>query len=483
MNKMLKELDQSLSEHSLHMQKVFEMQQGAFEDDRNPSADIRIERLRRLRKVLIDGQQDILDAVCVDFGHRANEESRVAEIAGTIASLDYAVSHLRKWMHSRHRATSIWFMPAANKVIPQPIGVVGIMAPWNYPVNLALVPLISALAAGNRAMIKMSELTPATARVLRKLIRERFDESMIAIADGDAQDAAYFSSLAFDHLLFTGSTKVGRMVMAAAAKNLTPVTLELGGKCPVIVDNDYSIDEAAHRILWGKTFNAGQTCVAPDYVMIPKGKTNAFVEAIRKHYAEHFPNGALADSYTSTIDQNSYERLNALVDMAKQSGADVRTIEKQTEKHTAARKFPLTIVVNPPVGSRIMREEIFGPILPVFEHSGLHDAINRVNAEERPLGLYYFGNSAHQRSIVLEQTVSGGVAINDVMLQFLQVDLAFGGVGASGFGRYHGKEGFETFSHLKSIFVQRGMGSFTGLKLLYPPYGEIGRRVISMMGG
>jgi coniferyl-aldehyde dehydrogenase len=346
-----------------------------------------------------------------------------------------------------------------------------------------LVPLVSALAAGNRAMIKMSEMAPSTTKVLSQLMGSAFDESEIAITGGNAQDAAYFTSLAFDHLLFTGSAKVGRLVMAAAALNLTPLTLELGGKCPVIIDDDYSINEAARRVLWGKTFNAAQTCVAPDYVMVPRGKLNSFVEAISKHYATHFPDGALADSYTSTIDQHSYERLTTLVDTAKQSGATIHALEQPTARHAAARKFPLTLVINPPAGSRIMREEIFGPVLPVFEHHGLDDAIKRVNNGDHPLGLYYFGNSTRRRRSVLENTLSGGVAINDVMLQFLQVDLAFGGVGASGFGRYHGSEGFETFSHLKSIFVQRGFGTFTGLKLLYPPYGQIARRVITLMGG
>jgi coniferyl-aldehyde dehydrogenase len=354
------------SEQASIMSRVFEAQRQAFELDRYPSADTRVERLMRLRKLIIDGQQDILDAVCLDFGHRSTEESRVAEIAGTIAAIDYAASKVHKWMRSRRRHTSIWFMPATNRVMPQPVGVVGIMAPWNYPVNLALVPLVSALAAGNRAMIKMSEMAPSTTKVLSQLMGSAFDESEIAITGGNAQDAAYFTSLAFDHLLFTGSAKVGRLVMAAAALNLTPLTLELGGKCPVIIDDDYSINEAARRVLWGKTFNAAQTCVAPDYVMVPRGKLNSFVEAISKHYATHFPDGALADSYTSTIDQHSYERLTTLVDTAKQSGATIHALEQPTARHAAARKFPLTLVINPPAGSRIMREEIFGPVLPVF---------------------------------------------------------------------------------------------------------------------
>jgi coniferyl-aldehyde dehydrogenase len=332
-------------------------------------------------------------------------------------------------------------------------------------------------------MVKMSEFTPATTGMLKRLAGRAFDESEISIIGGDASVAAAFSSLPFNHLLFTGSTKVGRMVMTAAAENLTPVTLELGGKCPVIIDSDFSIDEAAHRVLWGKTFNAGQTCVAPDYVLLPRGKSEAFTEAITRHYNTHFPQGAAEHSYTSVIDRRNYDRLRGLVSGARDAGAKIKEIERHTPGHVEARKFPLTLVFNPPVDSKIMREEIFGPVLPIFEHDGVDHAIDRVNAGENPLGLYYFGNSADGRQAVLEKTLSGGVAVNDVMLQFLQVDLPFGGVGGSGFGRYHGKEGFETFSHMKPIFIQRGMGSFTGLKMLYPPYGGLARRLISLMGG
>ncbi|AXQ30528.1 coniferyl aldehyde dehydrogenase [Solimonas sp. K1W22B-7] len=462
---------------------IFNAQRMAFERDSNPPLQVRIDRLRRLHALIVENAPAIIQAVAQDFGHRSTEESRIAEIGGTVANIHYAIRNLRRWMRSRRRSTSIWFLPGSNSVLPQPLGVVGVMAPWNYPVNLAVAPLASALAAGNRAMVKMSELTPATTETLKRLIALAFDESEIAIIGGDAGVAAAFSSLPFDHLLFTGSTRVGRMVMAAAAQNLTPVTLELGGKCPVIVDADYPIEEAAHRILWGKTFNAGQTCVAPDYVLLPKGSLAAFASALSRHYLAHFPRGAGESSYSSVIDPRAYERLQSLVQGAREAGAVIQEIEQHTPDHAAARKFPLTLVINPPPDSRIMREEIFGPVLPVFEHDGLDDAIRRVNAGERPLGLYYFGRSSERQRAVLDRTVSGGVSINDVMLQFLQVDLPFGGVGASGFGRYHGQEGFETFSHLKPVFMQRGLGSFTGLKLLYPPYGNLARRLIGLMGG
>lgn len=468
---------------ALDLRRVFDKQRAAFAQDRYPSLQVRIERLHRLRELLLDGQGELQDAVCRDFGHRSLEESRVAEVAATIATIDYTLAHLGRWMRPARRGTSIWFLPAHNQERAQPLGVVGIMAPWNYPVNLAMVPLVSALAAGNRAMVKMSELSDATTRVLARLVQERFGEDEVVVVGGDAQVAESFSALPFAHLLFTGSGRVGRMVMSAAARNLTPVTLELGGKCPAIVGDDYPISEAAQRILWGKTFNAAQTCVAPDYVLVPRGEAHAFVEAAMEHYAKRFPKGALEDAYTAIIDQRNFDRLSAMVGEARDAGARIFAAERPTPALAAARKFPLTMVLDAPANCRLLQEEIFGPVLPVLEYDGLDDALRHVNQGDHPLGLYYFGKSSAGRQQVIDGSMSGGVAVNDVMLQFLQVDLSFGGVGASGFGRYHGRAGFDTFSHLKSVFVQRGVGHFTGLKLLYPPYGHLGRMVIRLMGG
>jgi coniferyl-aldehyde dehydrogenase len=465
------------------LQSVFSAQQKAFSVDRNPDCKERVERLRRLRKVIVDNRDAIIGAVNRDFGSRSTEESRLAEIAATVENIDYAIKRVGRWMRPRSRGASQWFKPAKNFVAPQPLGVIGVMAPWNYPVNLSIAPLAAALAAGNRAMVKMSEVTPHTAALIKTIVSAAFNASEIAIIDGDAKVAAEFSELAFGHLLFTGSTAVGRMVMKAAAVNLTPLTLELGGKSPVIVDEAYSIDEAARRILWGKTYNAGQTCVAPDFVMVPEGRGKAFVDAIIGHYRRHFPAGAADVSYTSVVDQRQYDRLRSVLNQAKSDGATIVEAEPHTKAHSSARKFPLTLVLNPPLGSRVMTEELFGPILPVLEHAGVDQAIDMVNAGENPLALYYFGPAGAARDRVLKQTLSGTVAVNDVVVQFLQVDLPFGGVGASGFGRYHGKEGFETFSHLKPVFLQRGFGTFTGLKLLYPPYGNLARRLITMMGG
>ena len=462
---------------------VLQAQRLAFEANRNPSPASRIAKLKKLARALQDNREKIVAALNSDFGHRSTEETRIAEIGASVGHIEFAVKHLHSWMRPRRRSTSMWFLPGANRIEPQPLGVVGIMAPWNYPINLAVAPLVSALAAGNRAMIKMSEYTPAATKVLREILAPLFDESEVAVFGGDASASAAFSALPFDHLLFTGSTHVGRMVAAAAAPNLTPLTLELGGKSPVIIDDDYSIKEAASRILWGKTFNSGQTCVAPDYILLPKGKLNDFVIEMSRLYRARFPEGAASGDYSSVIDQRNYDRLTSLVQAAEASGTQVVSMEPEASALASKRKFPVTLLLNPSADSRVMREEIFGPVLPVIEVDSVDEAIGRINAGDRPLALYFFGHSERNQEKVLKGTHAGGVTVNDVMLQYLQVAQPFGGVGASGYGSYHGLEGFDTFSHLKSVFRQRGFGGFTGLKLLYPPYGHIGRRLIGMMGG
>ncbi len=465
------------------LESTLRMQRKAFEADRNPSLLVRRQRLHSLARLLHARRPEIIRALKADFGQRSTEETRLAEIGASVGHVEHACKHLASWMRPRRGGTSIWFLPGGNWVAPQPVGVVGIMAPWNYPINLAIAPLVSAWAAGNRAMIKMSEFTPASTALVSSMLADEFGPDQVCVFGGAAGESAIFSALPFDHLLFTGSTAVGRRVMAAAAQNLTPLTLELGGKSPVLIDADYPIDEAASRILWGKTFNAGQTCVAPDYVLLPKGKLDDFVVWISRHYRERFPAGALSTDYTSIIDQRNYERLNQLLETAQAAGAELVQLEEPSAELTKERKFPPTLVLNPPADSRVMREEIFGPVLPVIEVEDLDYAIGMVNSGERPLALYLFSHSHGSRTKVLSQTHAGGVSVNDVMLQYLQVAQPFGGVGASGFGRYHGREGFETFSHQKSVFQQRGFGRFTGLKLLYPPYGAVSRRLIGMMGG
>ena len=462
---------------------TFNEQKAAFEKHKFPSVNERRRQLKALKEALTNNSDAIISALRKDFGSRSTEETRLSEISNSIGNIEYASRHLGSWMRPRTRGTGIWFLPGENTIAPQPRGVVGIIVPWNYPINIAVSGLASAIAAGNRCMVKMSECTPASEKLLKEIIAGVFDNDHISIVGGEADAAAAFSALPFDHLMFTGSTRVGRFVMAAAAKNLTPVTLELGGKSPVIVHDQYPIDEVAKRVLWGKTYNAAQTCIAPDYALIPKGKTEEFKLWLSRHFHDHFPEGVASNDYTSIINKANYDRLNALVNEAEADGATIVRMEEPTTAHIQSRKFPLTLVLNPNLDSRVMKEEIFGPIFPIIEVDSVDAAIAFVNERERPLALYLFSNSLRLQEQVLASTHAGGVTINDVMMQYLQASQPFGGVGASGFGSYHGKEGFITFSHMKPVFRQRGIGRFTGLKLLYPPYGRIGRRLISLMGG
>lgn len=462
---------------------ILKAQKAAYANCRYPEYQDRQHKLKTLEDLLLSHREDIIAALREDFGHRCTEETRLAEIGGSVIHIRYARKHLANWMLAKRRATSIWFLPGSNRIQAQPVGVVGIMAPWNYPINLAVVPLASALAAGNRVMIKMSEYTPESTKVLKAILAKAFDESEVAVVGGAAEASSQFAELPFDHLLFTGSSNVGRKVMAAAAPNLTPLTLELGGKSPVIIAADYPMEVAASRIGFGKLLNAGQTCVAPDYVLLPRGTIDDFVTWMGRKYIDMLPTGAGSDDYTAIIDQRNANRLKAILDDAAAKGATIVPLEQACETNNARRKFPLTLVLNPSSDSRIMQEELFGPLLPVIETDGLEDCIQRVNAGDRPLALYYFGNSQLEQDYLLRQTHSGGVTMNDVLLQYLQVSQPFGGTGNSGFGSYHGWEGFRTFSHMKPVFTQRGLGDFTGLNLLRPPYGPLARRVITMMGG
>lgn len=443
-----------------------------------PTLAERKQRLLTLERLVERSREAFVATLNEDFGGRAREETLMVDINGTLASIRYARKNLRHWMAPERRHTTIWFLPGSNKVVSQPLGVVGIMSPWNYPVQLSLAPAAAALAAGNSIMLKPSEVVPRTSALMARLIGENFSPDVFAVVNGDASVAEAFSALTFDHLLFTGSTATGRRVMQAAAQNLVPVTLELGGKSPAIVDSSYSLAEAAKRIAWGKMFNAGQTCVAPDYAIVPAGSEEAFarhaIEAVRDMYGDI----GQSPDYSSLINERQAKRLAGLVAEAEQLGASV--ISAETSKQDP-RRIPLTIVLNPPPDSAIMQEEIFGPVLPVVGSKSVADAINMVNSSARPLALYFFSKNGAQRRDVLNRTRSGGVTLNDTLLHYLQDDLPFGGIGGSGMGRYHGREGFDTFSHKRSVFTQRGFGNFTGAKLLYPPYGSVGRMLLAAM--
>ena len=360
------------------------------------------------------------------------------------------------------------FQPAKAHVEYQPLGVIGIITPWNYPIFLSLGPLTTALAAGNRAMIKMSELTLKTSALLQSLIAKEFDDNLICIVDGDADVAAEFSQLSFEHLFFTGSTKVGQLVMQAAAKNLVPVTLELGGKSPAIIDPNMELQLAAERFVFGKSMNAGQTCVAPDYILCPKGKTVELIESIKKAYNKLYPTIAGNKDCTSIVCSRMYNRLQLLLEDAKNKGGKVIPLSSDVEE-PLNRKMPLTLISGVDDDMQVMEEEIFGPILPIVEYSDLQQAISYIQDKERPLALYIYSFDSQFQNDILKHTHAGGVCINDAAFHVAVEDLPFGGIGASGMGQYHGEEGFKTFSHGKSVFTR---GRISLGSLIHPPFGK-----------
>jgi coniferyl-aldehyde dehydrogenase len=429
----------------------------------------RLEALAKLGALLRDNAEAFCDAVDRDFGGRSAAETRLLEIFPSLEAIAHARRHLRAWMRPRRSRTNLWFLPGRSRVLPQPLGVVGIVVPWNYPINLAFGPLVSAIAAGNRAMVKMSESAPATGALLARLVGERFDPALLTVVNGGAEVAREFTALPFDHLLFTGSTAVGRQVMRAAAGNLTPVTLELGGKSPAIVGRGIDVDAAAARIAFGKCLNAGQTCVAPDYVLVPEERLEAFAAALQRSVARMYPTLRDNPDYTAIIDARHRARLAGYLAEAKAGGARVLEINPAGEDFTASAKMPPALVIGAPAGARILEEEIFGPLLPLIGYRTLDDAIAYVNARPRPLALYVFEHDRAAIDRVLSQTVSGGVTVNDTILHLAQDDLPFGGVGASGMGEYHGRAGFDTFSKRKAVFYQP---RWNGLVLFHPPYGK-----------
>jgi acyl-CoA reductase-like NAD-dependent aldehyde dehydrogenase len=381
-------------------------------------------------------------------------------------------------MKPQRRSVSLWFQPGRAEVISQPIGVVGIIVPWNYPIYLAVGPLVGALAAGNRALVKMSEFAPSTGALFDALVRSRFAADEVRVVNGDAEVARAFAALPFDHLLFTGSTGVGRAVMRAAADNLTPVTLELGGKSPAIVGPDYPIARAAERILIGKCMNAGQTCIAPDYALVPAGRVREFVDAARRTVAECYPDPLRSPDYTAIVNDRHFARLAGYLDEARARGAEIVALAPNASPDAATRRFPPMIVLGAPGDCRLMREEIFGPILPIVPYAELDDALAYVNERPRPLALYCFDRDARRIDRVLTGTVAGGVTINDTILHIAQESLPFGGVGPSGMGEYHGREGFEAFSKRKAVFRQSRLNT---MGLFKPPYGKRFERLVNFL--
>ncbi len=456
---------------------VFAAQTRAFDKDRNPSKEARAARLDQLIGALEAHEDKLIAAINEDFGHRSAIESKVADVVVSIGAARHAKRSLGRWMRKKWVMTPMHMMPGGSRIEPQPLGVVGIIAPWNYPVQLAISPAVAAIAAGNRVMIKPSELTPRTSDALAEMIGSTFDEDLFAVVTGGVEVGQAFTELRFDHLLFTGSTAIGRKVAMAAAKNLTPVTLELGGKSPAVIDAGADVEAAAYAIARGKLFNAGQTCIAPDYVFAPAGKTDAVVDALVAAAKTLHPGIDATDDYTAIVSDRHFERLGRLVEEARAAGARVVEVG-DAEKLRAQRKLPLTIIVDPPATTGIMQEEIFGPILPVLTASSRDEAIARINAGERPLALYWFGEDKAAEADVLRRTVSGGVTVNDTLWHVAQEHLPFGGVGESGVGAYHGDAGFETFSHMKPVFRQ---SKFSSGRMIDPPYTTRTSQIIGLL--
>jgi acyl-CoA reductase-like NAD-dependent aldehyde dehydrogenase len=450
-------------------------QREAYHRDPYPELAVRRERLQRLKRLLIDHTDEIAAAISADFGHRSIHETRLLEIFPSVAGIDHSIGHLRKWMRPQGRSASIWFKPASNFVIPQPLGVVGIIVPWNYPLFLAVGPLTAALAAGNRAVIKVSEFTPRFGETFRRLVATIFAADEIEVINGGIDVAQVFAGLPWDHLLFTGSTSVGRHVMRAAAENLTPVTLELGGKSPTIVSPGYATKTAAERVMYGKCLNAGQTCVAPDYLFLPRGEEQAFEAAAREAVGRWFPGLPANPDYSAVINGRHLGRLQGYLKDAQEKGA--RVVPLANDDATTGKMAP-TLVFNVTEDMKLMQDEIFGPILPVMSYDRLDDAIGYVNAHPRPLALYYFDYDKHRIQQMLARTISGGVGLNETVLHVGQDDLPFGGVGPSGMGHYHGREGFETFSKMKPVFAQ---SRINGVSMLHPPYGKMFETLIKFM--
>lgn len=444
----------------------------------NPPLETRLRRLRALDRLLRDNAEALAEAVSRDFGHRSSAETRLLELFPSHEAIADALDHLRAWMRPQRRRVSLWFQPGSAEVRYQPLGAVGIIVPWNYPIYLAVGPLVAALAAGNRALVKMSEFTPATASLFAELIAANFAEDEVSVVQGDASVAHSFSQLPFDHLLFTGSTPVGHHVMLAAAENLTPVTLELGGKSPAIIGIKANFGKAVERIVVGKSLNAGQTCIAPDYVLLPAGREQDFIDTARRVFATCYPDFATTPDYTAIVNERHFVRLSALVDEARAEGAEIVELAPGAVPDPTTRRFPPLLLCGVDAGMRVMQEEIFGPLLPLVPYGDLAQAIDYVNARPRPLALYYFDTDASAIATVLDQTVSGGVTINDTLLHIAQDDLPFGGVGASGMGCYHGVEGFRTFSAKKGVFRQSWL---SGIGLFKPPYGARFERLIRLL--
>ena len=456
---------------------IFTAQRKAFQANPNPPADERQRNLDIVADILRENADRIAAAISQDFGHRSILETRLIEIFPTLEDAKHARKHVARWMRTDHVSTALWFRPGRSRIIKQPLGVIGIIAPWNYPVCLSVSPIVAALAAGNRAMVKMSELTPNTGELLAKLFGERMNRDLVAFVNGGVSAAKEMSAKPFDHLLFTGSTAVGKSVMEAASANLTPVTLELGGKSPAIIAPGYSAEQAAGRIMLGKCLNAGQTCIAPDYVLLPRDQVDTFRVAAMATVKAFYPGGTASDDYTSIVSDTHMQRLTDWLNEAVAAGA---TAHRVGEHDVPTRKFAPTLLTNVPANTHVLSDEIFGPMLPLVPYDSLDGALRYVAERPRPLAMYYFDDDSARIDQVLETSMAGGVTVNDTLFHYAQDSLPFGGVGASGMGSYHGVHGFNTFTKMKGVFQQSRVNAGP---LLTPPFGNRIERLLKFIIG
>lgn len=466
------------------MEALLRKQREAFTAARPEGLDVRRDRVRRAIALLKENGDALCKAMSADFGNRSAHQSMITDIGGTVNFGKYCLKHIDKWARSekRHVQFPLGLLGAKAELRYEPKGVIGILSPWNFPVNLSFGPLMQVLAAGNRAMIKPSEFTERTSELSAKLCATYFEEDEVAFVTGGPEVAHAFSGLQFDHLVFTGSTATGRKVMEAAAKNLCPVTLELGGKSPVVLGRSANLEQAGERIAMGKMMNAGQICLAPDYMYVPEDKEDAAIAAVELGVHKMYPTLLANEDYASVVTDRHFDRLQGLVEDARGKGAEVIEVNpgKEDFSGTNARKMPLTILRNVTDDMQAMQEEIFGPVLPVKTYRDVGEAIDYVNGRDRPLGLYYFGQDSGEREQVLTRTISGGVTVNDVVFHVSMDDLPFGGVGPSGIGSYHGVEGFREFSHARSVYTQPkiDVAKLGGFK---PPYGPATEKAVRTM--
>ncbi|WP_342250495.1 coniferyl aldehyde dehydrogenase [Sphingomonas sp. OTU376] len=464
------------------MRDLLDAQRAAFMAELPVSLDSRRDRLKRAIAMVSDNADKLCDALSEDFGHRSREQSMITDIAASVGPLKHALKHLARWAKPQRKPVlfPLGLLGGRGHIEYQPKGVVGIIAPWNFPVQLVVSPLAGVFAAGNRAMVKTSEYTPVTSEVMAELAGRYFDATELAFVSGGPEAGKAFAELPFDHLLFTGATGIAKHILHAAADNLVPVTLELGGKSPVVVSRSADIAQTTERVALGKMLNAGQICLAPDYMLVPEEKEAEVVDGLVAAATRMYPTLLSNPDYTAVINDRHYERLTGWIEDARAKGAEVIAVNPANEDlgSSNSRKLPLHIIRNPTDDMTVMQEEIFGPVLPVRRYVKVEDAIGEVNRRDRPLALYYFGKDEGEKRQVLDRTISGGATINDVIFHVSQEELPFGGIGPSGMGAYHGEIGFRTFSHAKAVYSQPKL-DVAGLAGLKPPYGKKTRAAIA----